>query len=443
MISVFGLGRVGLVTAVCLANKGYQVIGIDRDRHRLEKIRNSDPLFFEPKVLEYNKSVIASGKLSVTEDASMSARSDLVYITVGTPSKKDGGINLGFVKNAAIAIGQSLRNSDQYQMVIVKSTVIPGTARNLVKPIIEKESGKKSGKGFGLSTNPEFLREGKAIHDTEYPDRIVIGSEDSEAIKNLESFYRELYAERIPPILRTTHENAELIKYANNAFLAMKVSFINTIANIAESMPGADVKTIAAGLGLDDRVGPKFLNAGFGWGGSCFPKDLSALITFCKSLNYSPRLIEAVVEQNRIQSRRAIHLAKRALRSLKGKRIAVLGLAFKPKTDDMREAVSIPIIKGLLAQGAKVVAYDPAAMKNARGMFQDAIQYATNPRECMDSSDCCIIVTEWEEFKTLSPSDFVERMRKPVLIDGRRIYDAVDFTAAGVRFFAVGLGPLE
>jgi UDPglucose 6-dehydrogenase len=440
-ISVFGLGPVGLVTAVCFARKGSQVIGIDPDRDRLEKIRRAESPFFEPKLKGYLAETVSNGAFSVTDDASMNARSDLAYITVGTPGSEDGSIDLTYVKNAAAAIGRSIRETTHYQLVVLKSTVIPGTARMLAKPILQTESGKTVGKGFGLCSNPEFLREGNAVHDAELPDRIVIGGEDADAVSKLENFYKDFHGETMPPVIRTTHESAELIKYANNAFLAMKVSFINTIANIAERTPNADVKAIAQGIGLDERIGSKFLNAGLGWGGSCFPKDLKALIGYSKSQGYEPELIEAAVATNEKQKRRAIQLAKHALGSLKGKRIAILGLAFKPETDDMREAVSIPLIRGLLNEGANVVAYDPAAMQNARVIFRDRITYANDPCGCVDQADCCIIATEWDEFKTITPRIFLERMRHPVVIDGRRIYNVDDFSSGGIRFSGIGLGP--
>lgn len=440
-ISFFGLGRVGLVTAVCFAKKGYKVYGIDPDRSKLDKIARAEPPFFEPKLTEYLEEVIGNGKFLVTDDPSVNANSDIAYIAVGTPSNDVGGIDLAYVKNAASAIGRSLRDCEHFQIVVIRSTATPGTARKIVKPIIQNQSGKSAGRDFGLCSNPEFLREGSALYDTEFPDRIIIGSDHQQAMNGLDGFYKEIYGDHMPPVVLTTHENAELIKYANNAFLAMKVSFINTIACIAEGVPGADVLSIAAGIGLDGRIGPRFLNAGIGWGGSCFPKDLKALLSFSKSLGYDAHLIEAVVRTNEQQKERAVGLLRRALGSLKEKKIAVLGLAFKPGTDDMREAVSIPIINTCLSEGAKIATYDPAAMQNARNILSHNITYATEPLECLNQADCCIIVTEWDEFKRIPPSAFVERMRRPLLIDGRRIYDATKFTRAGVEFLAVGLGP--
>jgi len=440
-ISIIGLGPVGLVTAVCVARKGYNVVGIDLDDERLKQIRNAEPPFFEPHLAEYLKDVVGNGRLLVTRDPNSSAECDLTFITVGTPSNSDGSIDLTYVAHAATMIGRSLRQTHCNQLVVVKSTVAPGTARNIVKPALEGESGKTAGKDFGLCSNPEFLQEGNAVHDTEFPDRIVIGSDDPGAIKRLEELYNEMYGQEMPPTIRTTYENAELIKYANNAFLATKVSFINCIAGIAERVPHADVRTVAAGIGLDRRIGAQFLNAGLGWGGSCFPKDLDALVAFSRALGHSPELVEAVIVTNRRQSEKGVQLAKQALTSLCGRTVALLGLAFKPNTDDMRKAVSIPIVEKLLSEGATVVAYDPAAMPNAREIFRDRIKYARNPIECLHEADCCMIVTEWNEFKTILPSTFVEQMRSPIVIDGRRIYDVDEFARTGVRLLAVGLGP--
>lgn len=438
-ISVFGLGRVGLVTAVCFARKGHTVIGIDPHVRRLEQIRNAQLPFFEPGLGDYLQEAATKGTLSTTEDTSENARADLAFISVGTPSKRDGRIDLRYVKEAASAIGRSLIRSDRHQLVIIRSTVTPDTARRVVIPAIERELGKEQGVSFDVCSNPEFLREGSAIHDTEFPDRIVIGSERQLSAKKLEEFYHEFHAPNLPPVLLTTHENAALIKYASNAFLATKISFINCMGNIAERIPTGDVSIIAKGVGLDRRIGPDFLRAGLGWGGSCFPKDVDALLELGRRLGYRAEMLEATANTNRKQWRKAVKFAKRALGSLHRKRIAVLGLAFKPETDDMRAAVSIPVIEALLAEGAIVTVYDPAAMKNARAIFRNRIQYATDPMECVASADCCIVTTDWEDFKNIRPGTFIEKMRRPIVIDGRRIYDATEFLRSGVMFLAIGL----
>lgn len=431
----------GLVTAACFARKGHEVIGIDTDNHRLEQIQRGETPFFEPDLVSYLEETLRDGRLRVTPDPSANSQSDLAYITVGTPSNREGSIDLAHVKNAARAIAQSLRHKDLSQLVVVKSTVIPGTARNLVRPMLESESGKIVGEQIHLCSNPEFLREGNAIRDTEFPDRIILGSDDAQAIAKLETFYNEFYGRRFHSLIRTTHENAELIKYANNAFLATKISFINCIANIAELIPHTDISVVAKAIGMDERIGRSFLNAGLGWGGSCLPKDVEALIALSKTMGYSPDLIEATLRTNQNQWRKAIKLAKQALGSLSGKRVAVLGLAFKPNTDDMREAVSIPIVKGLLTEGASVVAYDPAAMKSAELIFKNLISYAKNLSECVEGAECAIIVTEWDEFKGTPLKMLIERMKQPTIIDCRRLYDLDEVSQVPIRFLAIGVGP--
>ena len=266
-----------MVTAVCFARRGYKVVGIDTDRTRLNKIRSGEPVFFEPKLHQYTKAVVSNHKLTVTDDSLANANADLSYITVGTPSNIDGSIDLDYVKSAAESIGRSLRKSSTYQIIVIKSTVAPGTARGIIKPILERETGKIAGRGYGVCSNPEFLGEGSAVHDAEYPDRIILGSDDTKVLMKIEAFYRQVHRKHVPPILRSTHENAELIKYANNAFLATKISFINNIANITERIPGADVKQIAAGLGLDDRIGARFLNAGPRLGRFMFSQRLESI----------------------------------------------------------------------------------------------------------------------------------------------------------------------
>jgi UDPglucose 6-dehydrogenase len=442
-ISVFGLGPVGLVTAACFAMNGHHVVGIDPDARKIESIRKGKAPFFEPSLDEHVAKTVANGTLQATSDAATNAESEMAYITVGTPSKDDGSIDLSYIRAAAADIGRSLRKIDGYQIVLVKSTVIPGTARNVVKPILEKESGRHFGEAFGLCSNPEFIREGKAVYDAEFPDRIVIGSENQADLGKAENFYRKLHGQKTPPIIKTSYENAELIKYANNSFLAMKVSYINMFANLCQNIPGADVEDVAKAIGLDRRIGSLFLQAGLGWGGSCFPKDLKAISAFGKMIGVKTELVDAAIGLNDNQPSKAVELATRLLGGPKGKRVALLGLAFKADTDDMREAVSIPLVAQLSNLGANVVAYDPASINNARTIFQDKIEYAKSAVECIDKADCCIIVTEWREFRELPPEVFLERMTQPILIDGRRIYDPAVFTKSGVNFHAIGLGAFE
>jgi len=362
----------------------------------------------------------------------------ITIISVSTPSQPDGSIDLRFIESSAREIGEALAKKDLYHLVVVKSTVVPGTTENMIKPNIEKSSGKRCGVDFGLCMNPEFLREGSAIYDTLHPDRVIIGEYDEKSGDVLDSLYRDFLGEEMPPMIRTNLTNAELIKYANNAFLATKISFINTVANICKKIPGSDVTVIAEGMGLDKRINSLFLNAGLGYGGSCFPKDVKALIAFSKSLGYNPVLFNAIEDVNNVQPYQAIKLAKKLIGDLAGKRVAVLGMAFKPNTDDMREAVSIKVINKLLEEGASVVAYDPKAVISARYIFGDKIEYANSSIECLEDAECCIVVTEWEEFKQLEPEAFIKHMKNPLVIDGRRIYNPQKFSRK-LKFAAIGL----
>jgi UDPglucose 6-dehydrogenase len=443
-LSFIGLGPVGLCTAVCFAAKGYKVISSEIDKTKANQIKKGKPPFYELNLKEMLQETIKSGNLKiVTNNEEAILQSDITFITVGTPSKPDGSINLTYVTNASEGIGKALKKKKETHLIAVKSTVTPGTTENTIKPMLEKNSGKKCGKDFLLCFNPEFLSEGNAIRGTLNPDYIVIGGYNQKSTETLENLYKEFHKENLPPIIKTNIPTAELIKYANNAFLATKISLINTIANICEKTPGTDITKIAEAIGKDHRINPHFLNAGLGWGGSCFPKDLKAFIAYSKKLDYNPTLIQATFKANQDQIKFTIQKVKNELKTLKGKKIAILGLAFKPDTDDMREARSIKIINQLLKQGAKVTAYDPMATPNTRKILKDKISYASSAVECLKNADCAILVTEWEEFRKLKPEDFTQNMRKSILIDGRRIYNPEKFSKK-LRYIAIGLGePLK
>jgi UDPglucose 6-dehydrogenase len=440
-ISVIGAGYVGLCTAVGFASKGYSVLVCDVDEEKIAKINKGIPHFHEPGLQEkLSESIQKSNLNAVLGNTDMVIlETDLTFVAVGTPSKTNGSIDLKYIESAACNIGKALKKKNSYHVIIIKSTVVPGTTQNIVKPLLEKESKKVAGKDFGLCMNPEFLRQGSAFQDTLNADRVVIGSFDTHSGDVLEDLYKGFYDQRMPALIRTSLSTAELIKYASNAMLATKISFINTIANICEKIPGADVKVVAKAMGLDKRIGPLFLDAGLGYGGSCFPKDIKALIACSKSLGYDPELLDSVEQVNKTQPLKAVEFCREQLGGFEGKNIAILGLAFKPDTDDMREARVIPIINQLLKEGAKVVAYDPVAIPIAKTIFNDKISYASSAFECIKDADACIVVTEWEEFKKLSPEDFTKKMRQPILIDGRRIFNAEAFKAK-MQFVAVGLG---
>ena len=443
-LSFIGLGPVGLCTAVCFAAKGFKVIASEIDKAKAIQIRKGKPTFYELNLKEMLQKTIKSGNLKiVTNNEEAILQSDITFITVGTPSKADESINLQYIINAVEEIGKSLKKKKSAHLVAIKSTVTPGTTQNIVKPILERNSGKKCGNSLLLCANPEFLSEGNAIRDTLNPDCIVIGGYNQKSTDTLENIYKEFHKENLPSIIKTNIPTAELIKYANNAFLATKISFINTIANICEKIPGADVTKIAEAIGKDHRINPHFLNAGLGWGGSCFPKDLKALIAFSKKLGYNPTLIQATCKANQDQIKSVIQKVKKELKTLKGKTIAILGLSFKPDTDDIREARSTKIINQLLREGAKIIAYDPMAMPNIKKVFKEKIKYVSSPTKCLENADCAILVTEWEEFKKLKPENFTQNMRESILIDGRRVYDPEEFSKK-LRYIAIGLGePLK
>jgi len=440
-ISVIGAGYVGLCTAVGFSSKGYHVTVSEVDADKAGKINLGIPPFYEPGLQEKLAAGVRDGYLKcfVNQTCKVVLGSDLTFVTVGTPSRTDGSVDLSYVESVAHEVGAALRQRSSFHVVVIKSTVIPGTTQNTVKPVLEKESGKICGEQFGLCMNPEFLRQGSAFQDTVNADRVVIGSYDKRSGDILEDLYRDFYSPQLPPIIRTSLSTAELIKYASNAMLATKISFINTIANICEKIPGADVKEVAAAIGLDKRIGPHFLDAGLGYGGSCFPKDMQALIACSKTLGYTPELLDSVENVNRAQPLKAVEFCKQQLGSLGGKRVAILGLSFKPDTDDMREARAIPIIDELLREEASVAAYDPVAASSAKTVFGSKIRYARSALDCIKDADCAIVVTEWREFQELTPEDFAENMRQPILIDGRRIYSPEKYSKK-LKFAAIGLG---
>ena len=440
-ISIIGVGYVGLCTAVGFASKGYKVLCSDIDVRKVEQIRRGVPPFHEPGLGPMLKAAIDKGHLEclVNQTQEVVFQSDFTFVCVGTPSRDDGAIDLQFVETVSKEIGRALKQKSGYHVVVVKSTVIPGTTQNMVKSLLELQAQRKCGQDFGLCMNPEFLRQGCAFEDTFNADRVIIGCFDDASGDRLEELYKMFYQPKMPPIMRTSLATAELIKYASNAMLATKISFINTIANICDKIPEADVKVVARAIGLDKRIGPLFLDAGLGYGGSCFPKDVKALIACSKALGYVPELLESTEKVNDKQPLKAVELCKQQLGCLEGKRVAILGLAFKPDTDDMREARVIPIINELLKEGAVVAAYDPVAVSNAKAIFGDKIEYALSALECLKDADCCILVTEWAEFQKLTPNDFRGRMRQPIVIDGRRIFDVALFEGK-VKFVGIGLG---
>jgi UDPglucose 6-dehydrogenase len=437
-VSIVGMGYVGLCTAATFASRGIRTVGIDIDQARVDQIRRGKAPLHEPQLDSLLKVAVKKKLLDAASEISVAMDTDATFLTVGTPSQQDGSIDLSYIKNATEDLGNALREKRGYHLVVVKSTVVPGTTNGTVRRFLEQSSRKKVGSEIGLCANPEFLKEGTAINDALHPDKIVIGSNDKKSSDELTRLYKRFYGSKMPPVIMTSPEAAELVKYASNAFLATKVSFINTIANIAEQIPGVDVGTIAEAIGLDPRIGGLFLKAGPGYGGSCFHKDLQALINYSQNKNYDPTLFRATEEINEQQANRVIGIAEKLLGSLSSKRVAVLGLAFKKDTDDIREAASIRVINQLKKKGAQVIAYDPMAIPNTKKQLSDQIDYAENAHSALKGADCAIIMTEWDEIRKLKAKDFQAYMKTPNLIDARRIYNPEDFSA--LNYSSIGLG---
>jgi nucleotide sugar dehydrogenase len=436
-ISVVGTGYVGLSTAVCFAARGYNVIASTYDAGKIRLINDKIPPFYEPLLTELLTRSIESGNLKVIygrEEAILNT--DVTFVTVGTPELVDGGIDLTFVKKACEEIGRALRKKHEYHLVAIKSTVTPGTTNGLAKPILEAGSGKSAGSDFGLCMTPEFLRQGSSIYDMFNPDRVIIGEYDESSGDALYSLFQEFYHNNVP-IVRMNLASAEMVKYASNAFLATKISFANEVANVCEKLDDIDVNHVMAGVGLDDRINPKFLNAGAGFGGSCLPKDVKALVSMAKALSYEAPLLRSVLAVNEAQALHIADLALSILNKPKGKKVALLGLSFKPDTDDIREAPSLKIARRLIDNGAVVCAFDPVVTHITRPNFED-LTCASSVEECLRGARCCILVTEWDQFKHLEPEDFIKNMSEPVLIDARRVYDAEKFVHK-LHFFGVGL----
>jgi UDPglucose 6-dehydrogenase len=437
-VSFVGLGYVGLCTATVMASRGIRIIGVDVDEKRIEGLRKGVPPFHEPQLQQMLKTAVRKKRMEFTTDASRVSDSSTVFLTVGTPSKDDGSIDLTYVKKATQDVGSAIAGSPTYHLVVVKSTVTPGTTTDVVCPVLEASSEKVCGPELGLSSNPEFLAEGSAINGTLHPDKIVIGAFNAKSGTTLTKLYRRIYSKSKVPTIVTDPTTAETIKYANNAFLATRVSTINTIANICQRVPKADVETVAKAIGLDPRIGPLYLKAGPGYGGSCFHKDLQALISFSRSKNYDPLLLTAVEEVNQRQASEIVTLSKKLLGPLNNRRIAILGLAFKKDTDDMREAASLRVIDELLKNGASVSAYDPMAVDNARRILGDRVELMQDAISCLKGADCCIVMTEWDEFRKLKPSDYKSNMKTLNIVDARRIIKGDDFD--DFNYVAVGLG---
>jgi UDPglucose 6-dehydrogenase len=410
-ISVVGSGYVGLITAAGFAEKGHNVVCVDIDPRKVEMINSKIPPIYERGLKEIMEHVIPSNLKASLELEDSILGTDVTFVCVGTPSDNDGSINLKYVKKVCEQIGAVLKNKNKYHTIVVKSTIIPGSSDGHVIPALEEESGKKAGEDFGVVMNPEFLREGAAVKDFMEPDRIVIGSLDQKCGDIIESLYYEFKS----PVLRVNLKTAEMIKYTSNSLLATKISFINEIGNVCKRM-GIDVYDVAKGTGLDHRIGPHFLNAGPGFGGSCFPKDVKALVHKANDVGVQPTLLNAVLEVNRKQPERMLEILDDRY-NFEGLNVTVLGIAFKAETDDIRESPAQPIIEGLIKRGAKITAYDPKAMENAKKEWGNKIEYAKDMGQALKDSELAIIMTEWEEFKTPD----LKPMKTKQVFDSRHI----------------------
>jgi UDPglucose 6-dehydrogenase len=433
-IAMIGTGYVGLVSGACFADFGHQVCCVDKDAGKIDGLNQGRMPIWEPGLEALVKANAERGRLTFTTDlATGVADAEAVFIAVGTPARRgDGHADLSFVFAAVRELAKVIKPGT---VVVTKSTVPVGTGDEIER--ILKEEGVE---GVSVASNPEFLREGAAIADFKHPDRIVVGAEDQRAQDVLREIYRPLFLNRAP-ILITGRRTAELTKYAANAFLAVKISFINEIANLCEAVD-ADVQDFARGIGLDNRIGPKFLHAGPGYGGSCFPKDTLALLQTADAAGVDQRIVRTTVAVNdERKSAMAERVAAALGGDLAGKRIGVLGLAFKPNTDDMREAPSIPLIQGLIERGAEVTAFDPVARHQAEQML-DGITFAADAGAAAKDADALVIVTEWDEFRALDLETLAGSMRGRILVDLRNVYDREDAERAGLAYFGIGRGRL-
>lgn len=431
-LAVIGTGYVGLVSGACFSEFGFNVTCVDKDAEKITKIESGIMPIYEPGLEELVGKNVAAGRLNFSTETGLAVRdADAVFIAVGTPARRgDGHADLSYVYAAAEEIANHLTG---YSVVVTKSTVPVGTGRE-VERIVRKANPSAD---FDVVSNPEFLREGAAISDFMRPDRVVVGAETDRARDLLRRLYRPLYLLETP-ILMTGLETSELIKYASNAFLAVKISYINQMADLCERV-GADVQDVARGMGLDKRIGNKFLHSGPGYGGSCFPKDTMALVRTAQDHDADVSIVNEVVSYN---TARKLSMAQRVVQaaggSVDGKTIAVLGLAFKPETDDMRDSPSLDIVPVLVAAGASIRAYDPKAMEEARHLLPAAVTLQTSAELCLEGADIAVVITEWNEFRALTPDQFLRSMTGTTLVDLRNIYDPSAMRDAGLTYLSIG-----
>ena len=449
-IAVVGSGYVGLVAGACFADMGHEVILVDNDQQKLAALRGGQvPIHerFLPELLERHR----GKKLQFTDNLHEAARaSTAIFVAVGTPPTNSGDADLSYVESVAREISGGI---DGYKIVVEKSTV-PVYTSEWVRKIVLRNGAQAD--SFDVASNPEFLREGTAVTDFLFPDRIVVGADSDRCAAVLQEIYAPLsdgsYYKRAdaipgpdraqipPPVIVTSTKSAELIKHASNAFLAMKISFINAVASMCESV-GANVQQVCQGIGTDSRIGPRFLNPGIGYGGSCFPKDLMAFRSVAREVGYDFRLLDEVMRINEEQRQRFLRKVRNALWTLRGKRLGVLGLAFKGGTDDIRESPAVLLVQSLVQEGCVVAAYDPAAMERAREVLRSNVEFVNSPYEAAAGADALLILTEWEEFATLDLPQINSKLRYPIVIDGRNLYNPEMMAAHGFTYYSVGRAP--
>ena len=427
-IAVAGTGYVGLVTGACLAEKGHNVVCVDIDEKKVEKMKAGFSPIYEEGLEEIMQKNYKEGRIDYTTDyESAYKNSDVIFIAVGTPERSDGSANLDYIKKVAIQVSDSIERDT---LIVIKSTVPIGTNKK-IEEYIRRNLNKNI--HIELASNPEFLAQGTAVHDTLNASRIVIGVESEWA----EGIMKEIYSPFEIPMIITDRNSAEMIKYASNDFLALKISYMNDIANLCEIV-GANVEDVAKGMSYDDRIGSKFLRAGIGYGGSCFPKDTKALHWLSAQNGYELKTVRAAIEVNEQQKLKLIRAAAEKIESFEGMKVAVLGLTFKPGTDDLRESPAIPNIEYLLDRGADIFAFDPVGVENAKKLFGDKIVYTKTAKEALKDARLCLIMTEWKEIKELTPNDFKESMSDMLVYDGRNCYLPENMKNAGIEYHSIG-----
>lgn len=426
-LGIIGSGYVGLVTGACFARLGHQVCCVDNDLRKIALLQKGKVPIYEPGLYEMVQENVAAGRLIFSSSIAFAVKNCAVlFICVNTPPKENGEADLSYVENVSRQIARHLR---EYRLIVEKSTVPVQTGEWIYKTIAESQQSKSL---FDVASNPEFLREGSAIHDFLKPDRVIIGVTNKKSEEILRSLYKPLKA----PLLVTDLKSAEIIKHASNSFLATKISFINAVARVCDAV-GADVEKVAQGMGLDPRIGPSFLKAGIGFGGFCFPKDLAAFVRMAEKLNVTFGLLSEVLETNEQQKLYYVHKIKKIMPRLNGKTLAVLGLSFKPDTDDMRFAPSLDIIQALQREGAHIRAYDPQAIPKARTLLRK-ISYARNPYDAMRGADALLLLTEWSEFSNLDFAKVKRLLKHPLIFDGRNLYDPAEMRRLGIHYYGVG-----